>query len=40
MSPWRRLGGNQTVGPMGDKDITGDFGVAEAERKRNQNQNQ
>ena len=32
--------GNETVGPMGDKDITGDFGVAGAERKRKQNQNQ
>jgi hypothetical protein len=32
--------GNETVGPMGDEDITGDFGVAEAERKRKQNQNQ
>jgi hypothetical protein len=28
--------GNETVGPMGDKGITGDFGVAEADRKRNQ----
>jgi hypothetical protein len=26
--------GNETVGPMGDKDITGDFGVAESERNR------
>jgi hypothetical protein len=28
--------GNETVGPMGDKGITGDFGVAEAEKKWNQ----
>ena len=25
--------GNETVGPMGDRGITGDFGVAEAEKK-------
>jgi len=30
--------GNETVGPMGDKGITGDFGVAESERKRGQGQ--
>ena len=26
--------GNETVGPMGDRGITGDFGVAESERNR------
>jgi hypothetical protein len=26
--------GNETVGPMGDKGITGDFGVAESDRSR------
>lgn len=25
--------GNETVGPMGDRGITGDFGVAKAEKK-------
>jgi hypothetical protein len=30
--------GNETVGPMGDKDITGDFGLSQVERKRKQNQ--
>ena len=32
--------GNETVGPMGDKDITGDFGVAEADRKRKTDRSQ
>jgi hypothetical protein len=32
----RGSAGNETVGPMGDKGITGDFGVAEADKKWNE----
>jgi hypothetical protein len=28
--------GNETVGPMGDKDITGDFGMAKADKQWNE----